>query len=1188
MRVIERKFYKKELEDILKAQMSFHPKLRDTALYNACIDELYPYNEAHRTSIYQKDFLHLFVNDIIFYQRPLKSKKSLISNCKFEVRRHKDREGNIHTDPLKGIAKSHPLFQEFRLWQFIQNLKIYRKEAREDINVTSEFFKTDEDWTDMFDWLNERQEISQKDLLKYLRVKKTDEYRWNYVEDKTYPCNETRGLISKRLKKAENIPDDFLTRENEEALWHILYSVEDRNDIIKALVTFASKHSLDESFVEQFRKFPRIEKEYGAYSAKAIKKLLPLIRKGKYWKEEDIIPNIPAYQENIQRQIQILQSKDDSIKEDDREKGKSINTSLLEKLEQFGGDIDAYKGLPHFMASYLVYGRHSEDSDVQQWKNPAAIDKYLAEFRQHSLRNPIVEQVIMETLRVVRDIWIKFGNGVENFFDEIHIELGREMKNPADKRKEITSRINENENTNLRIKALLMELMNEGETENVRPYSPMQQEILKIYEEGVLSARDGEVPDEIVRISKQAVPSAQDLRKYKLWLQQGYHSPYTGKIIPLNRLFTRDYDIEHVIPQSRYFDDSLSNKVICETAVNSDKGNMTALQYIKRKGGSKVTLGQNGEIDILTPEKYEAFVKRHFSKTRSKMKKLLMEEIPDGFIERQMNDSRYISKVVKGLLSNIVREENEPEAVSKHVISITGAITSQMKQDWGLEHVWNEIITPRFIRMNELTKGNTFGDINPTTNKFLPQVPLEHQKGYSRKRIDHRHHALDAITIACISREHVNYLNSINAERTNYGLVSRLRETEEIMMDGQKRTVARAFHKPWATFTQDVRDRLKEIIVSFKQNLRVVNTATNHSLHWAKDDAGNLKKGLVKQTKGQNLAIRKSMHKDTVFGAVTLKMKKTVSLSVALDNWEMICDKELKAQVKQLKAQQNDKKKIIAFFKERNNQWNERDISKVEIFYLNTDNAAVRVGLDDSFDSSKISAITDTGIQAILLNHLSRFDEHKDGKKVDRPDLAFSPDGIDELNRNIKELNDGKDHKPIFKVRKYEPKGNKFSVGQTGNKKDKFVEADKGTNLFFAIYQDETGKRNYETIPLNIAIERQKQRISAVPEFNSLGHPLVMTLSPNDLVYVPSVEEQSSDAPVHLSKLHMNQSSRIYKMVSSTGNECFFIRHDIAAPIVNKFEFSPLNKMARSIDGFMIKEVCIKLNVDRLGMLISK
>ena len=69
----------------------------------------------------------------------------------------------------------------------------------------------------------------------------------------------------------------------------------------------------------------------------------------------------------------------------------------------------------------------------------------------------------------------------------------------------------------------------------------------------------------------------------------------------------------------------------------------------------------------------------------------------------------------------------------------------------------------------------------------------------------------------------------------------------------------------------------------------------------------------------------------------------------------------------------------------------------------------------------------------------------------DNPNLAFSPDGIDEMNRNLTTLNDGKYHQPIYKVRVCEPQGNKFSVGTSGNKTSKYVEAAKGTNLFFAV-----------------------------------------------------------------------------------------------------------------------------------------
>ena len=92
--------------------------------------------------------------------------------------------------------------------------------------------------------------------------KEISNYRWNYVEDKQYPCNETRHAILSSLEKA-NVCIDFLSNEKEVALWHILYSVSDKQEIEKALRTFAAKNGLDESFVEAFKKFPPFKSEYG-------------------------------------------------------------------------------------------------------------------------------------------------------------------------------------------------------------------------------------------------------------------------------------------------------------------------------------------------------------------------------------------------------------------------------------------------------------------------------------------------------------------------------------------------------------------------------------------------------------------------------------------------------------------------------------------------------------------------------------------------------------------------------------------------------------------------------------------------------------------------------------------------------------------------------------------------------------
>jgi CRISPR-associated endonuclease Csn1 len=1208
VRTIERKFYKEELKQILSKQLELHTELQDKKLYNACINELYENNNAHRGNIENRDFTYLFLEDVIFYQRPLKSKKSLISNCSFESRFYL-KNGKTEKQSIKCISKSHPLFQEFRLWQFVQNIKIYEKEKivdgklRNDVDVTLEFLKCEDDVVALFDWLNERKDVEQKSFLKYpvFNLKKDSEkYRWNFVEDKPYPCNETHNAIVNRLSKIENVPTDFLTKQKELELWHILYSVEDKIEIEAALKTFGIKNNLPENFAEVFKKIKPFDKDYGSYSEKAIKKLLPLMRMGKYWSEDAI------HSQTKNRIEKIINGEfDETIR--NRVRDKTINLNLT--------DIKHFKALPLWLTSYIVYDRHSEDANAMQWKKPEDIENYLREFKQHSLRNPIVEQVITETLRVVKDIWKTFGNNAENFFTEIHIELGREMKNPADKRKSMTEKNTENENTNLRIKALLSELLNDKDIANVRPYSPSQQEILKIYEEGVLNS-DTPIDDDILKISKSAQPTKSELTKYKLWLEQKYRSPYTGEIIPLNKLFTPAFEIEHIIPQSRYFDDSLSNKVICEAEVNHLKTNQTGYEFISNHKGEKVELSFGKTVTIFTIAEYEDNVKRNYAKNRGKLAKLMMEEIPESFIQRQLNDSRYISKVVKNLLSSLVREDDEQESTSKHVISNNGNITNTLKQDWGLNDVWNDIITPRFERLNELTKSTNFGEWTNKDGKkvFQTQVPLELQRGFKKKRIDHRHHALDALIIACATRNHINYLNNEYAKAdkkdTRYELRNLL--CDKKYNDATNKNYKWQFKKPWDNFTIQAKEALSTTVISFKQNLRVINKTVNYYQKWVPDNNGELKKGIVKQ-EGKNWAIRKPMHKETVSGLISLKkIKKGVQLTTAIDNVDMIVEKDLKQKMKQLIAENYDKKKIQAYFKNLDNKWNDLDISKVDLYYLETDNVASRTKLDESFTSKIIQeSITDTGIQKILLKHLIKYNEQTDGKSIEHPELAFSPDGIEDLNKNVIILNNGKFHHPIIKVRTYEARGNKFNVGVTGNKGDKYVEAAKGTNLFFAIYKDDNGKRNYETIPLNIVIENQKQGAlqnikpehCSVPNKNEKGDHLLFHLSPNDLVYVPTIEEIENKNSVDFNHLTKEQINRIYKFIDGSDTIGNFIPHhsskllfnmtkkdqdkaNINFIIQNEYGVgSPQSKSQKSIDGIMIKDICWKLTIDRLGKI---
>lgn len=189
------------------------------------------------------------------------------------------------------------------------------------------------------------------------------------------------------------------------------------------------------------------------------------------------------------------------------------------------------------------------------------------------------------------------------------------------------------------------------------------------------------------------------------------------------------------------------------------------------------------------------------------------------------------------------------------------------------------------------------------------------------------------------------------------------------------------------------------------------------------------------------------------------------------------------------------------------------------------------------------------------------------------------------MNQNMTILNDGKWHQPIYKVRTYE-KADKFAVGESGNKAKKFVEAAKGTNLFFAVYEsvqedEATGKqvckRTFATIPLNEVIKRKKQGLPAAPE-DLNGNLPKFVLSPNDLVYLPTEEERNSSRIIQ-----PLDRERIYKMVSCTEGECHFIPEYVANPILQTIELGSNNKAQRAWSEEMIKEICVPIKIDRLG-----
>ena len=1041
---IERSYYESELREILQSQKRFHSYLRDEQKYKEALMLLYPNNEPHRNTLAKKDFSALLGNDIIFFQRDLKPKKSLIADCKYEFRTF-NKNGEIIKEPLKCIPKSNPYYQEFRLWQFIKRLRIIQLESENDKNeklvnldVTEQVLTMPVKET-LFAFLNNRKEISQKALLKKLGLNE-ETHKWNFEKDHVEPCNETRYNFILRLKRVKDFDwERFLDAKakvhepngikmnsetlvdgcsNEYLLWHFFYSVKKKDEklhglpklIEKLLVNAGMNQEWKNKLVETLNSFSTYKNEYGTYSEKAIKKLLPFMRLGKYWKQEDV--------ENI----------------------KTVEDIKLEVLtkENIVGEITDFQGLWVSSACYLVYGRYSEVGDAQKWTQPYDIKKYLKdEFRHNSLNNPVVEKVVRETLMIVHDIWTTYGekngtyydeNGEEvkkykKYFDQINIEIGTSLKK-NNKAKDIDKKKNEeNRLANERACSLLKELKEEYRKEDIRENSPFQQEKVKILESGILDSimydkDDTKYPwadgvettekeftkKEIKELLKKEVVdiSKKDIERYRLWLDQRYLSPYTGRPIKLTDLLNREkYQIEHVFPQERITLNAMANKVISETKVNKAKGAMTGYEFILKYNGAVTYQGE--KIDILTPEKYVEHVKKYIV-NKDKQEILLSKDIPDRFGNNQLNNSRYIAKLAMGLLSNIVREDDEKEYKSKNVLVVSGGVTSILKHDWQLDDAWNEVIKSRFIRMNNLLDTNIFGEERIINGHpvFVPTIP---DRDANKKRIDHRHHALDALIVALTTNNHVNYINNISALDVNTdrkeerrGLKAKYMVTKKYE-DGMKEQhflppmqykenaaivdykYSFGQYEPCVVLKDAVIDALQNTLVTFKQKNRIMRQRTNWIQCPGHND--NIKEKGINQKK--NYSVRQSLHKETYYGKRMIRPK---AIEEAIKTPEKIVEQRIKLVIEKYKREGKSYDELIAMIKQTNEMVYVFEECATTKWSHSLDYFANIKEKEDGKDKKKektgksaiireIETVADITIQNILKRHLSQYDSIK-------------------------------------------------------------------------------------------------------------------------------------------------------------------------------------------------------------------
>ncbi len=1190
-RIVDRRFYQEEFKAIWDNQAKhYENEFNDKPKTQNIAETLYHHNQDKIKELSNKGLFHILFNDIIYYQRGLKSQKSQLANCTYESKIYKDKDGKEVRVGVKVTSRSNPFFQEFRIWQTIHNLKLILKETNINgklalnMDVSNDFLNHKAKET-IFELFDNSKEVSEAAILSLLGFKKdrvengekTYSYKLNYPEGHIFHGNEIKALFRRVFKKCDfsDAGDKVLSNpEKLFMLWHIIYSLPEENQIKNALSN-KKYFDLPEQVIAALSKLPEFKSNYASLSQKAILNLLPLMRVGKYWKEAQLDGKPKNNKEFSDKpSINLTARMNDLL--DGKIKNLPDNIQKLLNSKDFS-TINERSGLPTFLAAYIAYGRHSEKENDTKYQN-------LGDFNistlipYNSMRNPVVEKVIRETLKLVKEVWKMYCRP-----DFIHVELARELKKNNKEKEELTTLNIKNRLEKERIISLLAEL----KTENFNPDSQTDVEKFRIWAE-----QGGDIGkekfDALFKSKKAEIISNSDIEKYRLWAEQGYRSPYSGMPIPLSWLYAepKKVEIDHIIPKSKYFDDSFSNKVLVEAQFNAEKGNRLAIQFIEDSQNQNFV--HDSDRKVLSLEDYKILVDEMFT-NKKKKKHLKLYEVPEGMVERQMNDTKYISKAVAQFLKPVAEgnktvHEDGKITFDDGLIYTSGEITSQLKTKWGLNHLWKEMLKPRFERLEKILgeKLIVVDESNKSAYHFM--------KDY--KRVDHRHHALDALVIACTTRGHIKYLNSLNSFSNDKKEIAKYNEWSKwkYLLNKKKQLENQTngmyeFDTPWHHFYQDAKNHLESVVVSHKPGSKLISKAINKYYKWRQTEEGLWVKTTHLQVPPKDedkywVAVRQSLFGQPL-GRVHLpeykkgiELKKVIKIQIEFirngyhwnsEEWRIaqtIFRKRIDGIIERFKY---DEKNILKYLEEKPLKDQQNNIISCLDLLQFKQKASKRVTIDESFSLDKINAMPlahaeKNWLTTLLKKHLEEFG--KDAFKGENLEMLFK-----------------KANRPINKVTRVEG-GNKIE------RNNKLLDGDKGVNQYFVIeiYKEidkktglEKEVRKYFTPNFLEVIERLAK---GLPIYDEKPDAKYIVLSPGDLVYVPdSVENIAHINWSNKRKLSQN----IYIMKSSTVSSCYFLPMNISS-LIEKGEFESLGKSEKTIDGSQfIKANFIKLSIDRLG-----
>ncbi|HKK44953.1 MAG TPA: HNH endonuclease domain-containing protein, partial [Balneolaceae bacterium] len=694
---------------------------------------------------------------ILFYQRPLRSQKHLISNCTFET--HKPRS-----------KKSIIPFELFRTYQLANSIRV------------DGYPLIDQDREKVIEILHSRK---RNPSFSTIRKKLSNpDGNYNFSDDNKFPSNNTiynfRKIFGKRRW------NDF-TLEQQEEIWHIKYMADDP----EWLEQYAKdRWGLSDKKIERLKSF-KLDDDYANLSRKAIMNILPYLERGLLYDKAVLLGGLKsAYGTKNWEQMgadlkKEIEQQVLGIANDSEHSEKTIDRVKQLLVEQYN--------LPKKKTPNLYH--HSITDEVEEIKGKLP--------EPDNVRNPIVQQALHEVNTVVNAIIDKHGKP-----DEIKVELARELKSSKEHRKRIRDRQQEREEENIAIKATLDEFGLKHTRRNIHK--------VKLY-------------NEIVDKAGQPV------------------NPFNPEqTFGIEDLLSRDgfVQIEHIIPESISLDDSLANKTLCGANTNRAKGNKTPYQYFMSQGMSQ--------------KEWENYKDRIFKILPFyKAQKFVSEEEPelDDFIQRQLNDTRYISKLAKTYLQQIC----------PRVDILQGSVTAMLRYYWGM----NGILGGKY-EVGNLQDGEYLAAVD-SEDKIIEIVEWDEEtldkdqkrledKGQFlqgnvsngifypfKQRIDHRHHAVDAIAVACSKRKYLQQISRLSAKGWNNEAIKENYEVEQ----------------PWDGFWEDAKNAIDQILVSHKQNDRILTKVKKQLFDYdgnpKTDDDGN-------ELYAEGHAARGRLHRETVYG----------------------------------------------------------------------------------------------------------------------------------------------------------------------------------------------------------------------------------------------------------------------------------------------------------------------------------